>query len=482
MSRAVNPRPPTPRAKAQTRPDRPSATPAGAPAAPPDLAQLAKGRLLVVGDIILDRYVWADVSRISPEAPTPVALESGVTDAGGGAFNVARNALAAGARVHLIGVIGKDEAGEKITELMKELGLGTDGLLVDPSRPTTTKTRIISGGHQLLRIDREAPRDLDPGLEAKLIAHVRRLIPGVDAVILSDYRKGVVTAAVAKGVAEAARQANLMVIADPKRLDTAFYAGVDYMTPNLKEATEAAGAPLRTSEEIEAAGRRMIKAYRGRGIIITRGHEGLSVIPKVGAATHIPAQAREVFDVTGAGDTFIAHFALALAAGFGLEDAARIGNAAAGVAVSKPGAVTVSPAELAAAFGNLSGSAAESLSKTRTVDDLRLTLNRLRGEGRKVVLAVGDFARLDALLSRQLIELRRNGDVLVVAVVPDRRAAGGKTPGGGAKTGGTLGERAAILSNFPAVDYVAFDPKAEVAGLVEQFRPAHWSVLWTRGA
>lgn len=426
------------------------------------LERFSDQRLLVFGDIILDRYLWGDVDRISPEAPVPVLIENRTTDVAGGALNVARNLVAAGAGAEMVGVIGDDAEGRLVRDLMERLGVSVAGLVVDASRPTTLKTRIMTRGQQLLRLDREVSGAFTPRIEEKLLAAARRVLRGCTGVIISDYGKGVVAAELTRRIIELAHSHGVQVVVDPKRADFRHYLGADYLTPNLREANAAAGEALEGNEAIERGGRRLMRKYKGRGIVITRGHEGVSLITRHDPV-HIPTQAREVFDVTGAGDTFISHFALALAAGIPPAGAARIGNAAAGVAVSKLGAVTVAPEELAAALG-----ASRALSKVRTADDLALTFDHLREQHKKIVFTNGCFDLFHAGHVRMLHEARALGDVLVVALNTDasvRRIKGKPRP--------ILpeDERAAVLSSLAVVDYVLFYEEDSPEKLIRRLRP-----------
>lgn len=419
-------------------------------------------RLLVFGDIILDRYLWGEVDRISPEAPVPVVRQSRMSDVAGGALNVARNLVAAGAKAEMVGVIGDDEDGRAVGSIMRNLGIPRRGLVKDASRPTTLKTRVMTRGQQLLRLDREVAGPFGERIEAKLLTAVRQRLQGCGALILSDYGKGVVTAGLTKDVIAAAHEAGVPVVVDPKQADFRHYQGADYLTPNLREANAAAGLTLDHTDRVESEGRRLLRRFKGRGLLITRGHEGVSLITR-GAPVHIPAQAREVFDVTGAGDTFISHFALGLAAGMSPADAARVGNAAAGVAVSKLGAVTVAPEELAAALG-----APPALSKVRTAGDLALTLDHLRDQHKRVVFTNGCFDLFHAGHVQMLHEARAMGDVLVVALNTDasvRRIKGKPRP--------ILpeDERAAVLSSLAVVDYVLFFGEDSPENLIRQLRP-----------
>jgi D-beta-D-heptose 7-phosphate kinase / D-beta-D-heptose 1-phosphate adenosyltransferase len=426
------------------------------------LERFARQRLLVVGDIILDRYLWGEVDRISPEAPVPVVLQSRTSDIAGGALNVARNLVAAGARTAIVGVVGDDDEARHIRELMTALRIPLRGLVVDPSRPTTLKTRVMTRGQQLLRLDRESLGPYPDAIERRLVDALRAQLKGCSAVIVSDYGKGVVSQSLVRHVVSLAHAANLPVVVDPKQHDFRHYAGADFLTPNLREASAAAGQPLDGAEAVVTQGRRLLRQFGGRGLVITRSHEGVSLITR-GQPVHIPARAREVFDVTGAGDTFISHFALALSAGIAPPEAAMIGNAAAGVAVTKLGAVTVAPEELAAALGST-----QSLSKVRTADDLALTLDHLRDQRRRIVFTNGCFDLFHAGHVRMLHEARALGDVLIVALNTDasvRRIKGRPRP--------ILpeDERAAVVSSLAVVDYVLFFEEDSPERLIQRLRP-----------
>lgn len=426
------------------------------------LDRFRRQRILVLGDVILDRYLWGEVDRVSPEAPVPVVVEGPTTELLGGALNVARNLVAAGARAEMVGVIGFEDVGRRVHELMKEIGISVGGVVRDRNRPTTVKTRIMSRGQQLFRLDRETTGPYGAATEKKLIEAVRKRVPRCGGLIISDYKKGVVTESVVRAAIAAAHRQGIPVIVDPKVEDFAFYRGADYLTPNLKEASAAIGRVLGTEADIQTAGRALVRKFRGKGILITRGHEGVSLIAPP-RSVHVQARAQEVFDVTGAGDTFISHFALGLVSGLDPAEAAHIANAAAGVAVSKLGAVTVSPGELAAALGSQGG-----LSKVRSVEDLRFTLEHLRAQKQRIVLTNGCFDLFHAGHVHLLHEARALGDVLVVAVNTDasvRRIKGKPRP--------ILPEpeRAAVLSALAVVDYVVFFDEDSPERLIGQLRP-----------
>ena len=281
--------------------------------------------VLVLGDVMLDSWVYGQVERISAEAPVPVLRIEPERQRWtlGAASNVALNVAALGARTLMIGVTGRDEAAEHMARLTGEIGTLESCLITDPGRPTTVKTRYIANGQQLLRADQESVASLDDATAAAVLEAFRLRLVEADIVILSDYAKGVLSDRVLEGVIAAARAAGIPVAADPKRHEFAAYRGVTVLQPNRLEARRATGIDCRDDAATEAAGRRALAAAEAEAILVTRGEHGLSVIPAQGPALHLPTQARRVFDVSGAGDTVIAVFAVALAAGADLADAAR---------------------------------------------------------------------------------------------------------------------------------------------------------------
>lgn len=426
------------------------------------LATLAGRRVLVIGDLMLDQYIWGEVRRISPSAPVPIVHQRRTTRMLGGAANVVRNLAAAGARASVIGLVGNDEAGKAVRGLLREMRVGAAGLIVDPERPTIVKTSILAKGQQLLRLDVEDAVGLSEKVKGRLIAAAQEQIAKSEAVILSDYAKGALAAEVVAAAVAAAKAKGIPVVVDPKSADFRRYAGADYLTPNLKEASEAAGVAISGEEMIEREGRKLLNRYQGKGLLITRSDEGFSLIT---ARKHIrhPAQAREVFDETGCGDTFIAHFALALAAGWDAEAAAVLANTAAGIVIGKVGASVVSPEELQAAFG-----AAASRSKVRSAEGLALLVEHLRDQGRRVVFTNGCFDLVHVGHIRHLHDARGLGDVLIVALNTDasvRRIKGAPRPILSAH------ERAAVLAALDVVDYIVFFDEDSPEWLIEKLRP-----------
>lgn len=314
------------------------------------VARFAGTNVLIVGDLMLDEYVWGDVRRISPEAPVPVVEVAGQSDVPGGAANAAAGIVALG--VALGGVVGRDTAAERLRARLAERGLATDGILSDGTRPTTTKTRIVAGFQQVVRADRESSTPLSPSIETALSEWARCHLSSAGAVVISDYAKGVISARLVQDLIAAASAQRIPVVVDTKGVDYAKYRGATVLTPNLEEAGRAAGLVIADEGDLCRAGRALVKRLGGAALLITRGAQGMSLfIPDPGGGLgadpfHIEATARQVFDVIGAGDTVAGSLALALASGASLCDAAHLATMAAGVVVGKVGTSTVTQAEL----------------------------------------------------------------------------------------------------------------------------------------
>ena len=306
-------------------------------------------RVLVLGDVMLDQFLWGRVARISPEAPVPVVEITSETFHLGGAANVAGNVRALGGEAVVAGVVGDDPAGARVRAALAQAGIEDALAVSDTGRPTTVKTRIIAHHQQVVRADREAADDVAGTLERSLLERVRAALPSCSAVILSDYHKGVVTPAVMKALMAAARRRGLPVLVDPKVGHFALYRRVALVTPNQSEAEQATGVRIRSEADVTRAGETILRRLRCEGALITRGEQGMALFEPGRRPVHIPTAAREVFDVTGAGDTVIATLGLARCAGASLPDAARLANLAAGVVVGKLGTATAAPEEVTAA-------------------------------------------------------------------------------------------------------------------------------------
>jgi rfaE bifunctional protein kinase chain/domain len=302
--------------------------------------------ILIVGDVMLDEYVQGEVRRISPEAPVPVLEADQRTYAPGGAANVAANVASLGAQVHFGGLVGQDHAATELCRLLKEKGIDVSGLVKDENRPTTLKTRIVARGQQIVRVDHECREPLQGVHQEWLLGWVRDQLPGVDACVLSDYAKGVVSANLVQTIIELVRKAGKPVIVDPKGTDYAKYYGATVLTPNLHEARLAIDQAANGEADLQEIGNRLLKKIPGSALLITQGAQGMTLYRQNCIPFHVPAAKRNVFDLTGAGDTVVGMLAVALGAGASLEDAVRLGNAAAGIVVSKRGTATVTLDEL----------------------------------------------------------------------------------------------------------------------------------------
>jgi len=304
--------------------------------APPDLLSRLSGRtLLVIGDVMLDHFVMGSVDRISPEAPVPVVRFEHETWRLGGAANVAHNAAALGARVHVIGLTGSDEAAATLRTELGRLGIGSSGIVEDPQRRTTRKLRVVTTrNQQVARIDYEDDREVQGDLEAALALGIEQLSTEADAIVVSDYLKGAVTSRLASTAIAASRRRGIPVLVDPKVPHIDYYSGATVITPNHHEAAAVTHLRIRTGEEAIAAARRFRERAGCDSVLITRGEHGMTLLGS-GVEAELPAEAREVADVTGAGDTVVATMALALAAGASLIEAARLANRAAGIVVGK---------------------------------------------------------------------------------------------------------------------------------------------------
>jgi len=313
------------------------------------VSHFAGTTVLIMGDLMLDEYIWGDVHRISPEAPVPVVKVAGHSTVPGGAANTAAGIMALGGRVLLGGVVGQDTSAEQLRARLQEQGLNTDGVVTDDTRPTTTKTRIVAGFQQVVRADRETCVPLGQGVEAALWEWAGCQIASAEAVVISDYGKGVISSRLARDLIAAAAKQRIPVVVDTKGVDYARYQGATVVTPNLEEAGRAAGLRIADEDDLCRAGRDLLEKLGGTAVLITRGAQGMTLFvsaPGV-APLHIEATARKVFDVTGAGDTVASSLALALASGASLPAAAHLATVAAGVAVGKVGTSTVTLAELA---------------------------------------------------------------------------------------------------------------------------------------
>ncbi len=304
------------------------------------MEQFRNRRFLVLGDIMLDQYVHGAVSRISPEAPVPVVHVERSEERLGGAANVANNLAALGAEVWLCGLVGDDVHGSSLREKLEARSIRTEHLIQHPTRPTTRKVRIIAHQQQIVRVDHEVDEPIEEDVEQQIGALARRIVPTIDGVILSDYGKGIVTENLIRQVV-AASVGGQFVAVDPKVKHFSLYRGVSLVTPNVLEAGQAAGEKVTDDESLERVARRLLELLPGTSLLITRGEQGMSLFEPARESTHIPTVARHVYDVTGAGDTVIATYALAFTAGSTSREAAVLANHAAGEVIEEVGAAPI---------------------------------------------------------------------------------------------------------------------------------------------
>ena len=310
------------------------------------LSRFSKVNILVVGDIMMDRFIWGKVSRISPEAPVPVVAVEKETFLLGGAANVVNNIHALGGNVTLCGVVGDDEMGEKIIKKLTETKIGLQGIFVEQGRQTSTKTRIIAHHQQLVRIDRETTDHPRASTSRNLTEFLKKNIEGFDGIILSDYGKGLLTKELIRTTIRKARETKKLIMVDPKLKNFFYYKGATVVTPNAAEASAASSILINDLSSLKSAGRMLLKKLGCDVLVITRGEEGMAIFEPRQGPFLVPTVAKEVYDVTGAGDTVIGTMVLALGAGARVTEAAKLANYAAGIAVGKIGTATVSQEEL----------------------------------------------------------------------------------------------------------------------------------------
>lgn len=311
-----------------------------------NLERFSKVKVLVVGDLMLDRYWWGTVTRISPEAPVPIVRLKNSTFAAGGAANVAANVAGLGAEAFLIGLVGADEEAKQFTEALSQANVSADYLICSKNRPTTVKTRIVAHNQQVLRLDQEENGELSEGESKDSLDKLSEIVNKTDIIILSDYAKGFLTETILSGLITLAKEKNIPVLVDPKGKNYRKYVGATLLTPNKKEAAEACNLEEDQEELVEVAGNKLIAELNLTALLITRGEEGMTLLKSDRKPLNLKASARKIFDVTGAGDTVIATLAVALGAGNSLEKSAEIANTAAGLVVEQVGTTAIKFTEL----------------------------------------------------------------------------------------------------------------------------------------
>ncbi len=432
------------------------------------LAERGRPRVLIVGDLILDRYISGDVARISPEAPIPVLTAKRSEEKLGGAGNVAANLVAMGAEVDVVGVLGEDGWGRALRDLLEKLGIETSGCVVDATRPTIQKTRMMSGPQQMLRVDWEDSSPVVDVARNRLVATLPDRVRAARAVVLSDYGKGVLVPEVIRAVIDAARAAQVPVLVDPKGSDYSRYRGATLVTPNRKEAEQAVGRKLSALDDLPDAADELMRTGELDAAIITLGSDGIYWRDRRGASGRVTAQARAVFDVTGAGDTVVAQLAFFLADGVALGPAVELANEAAAITVARLGTHAVSRTELAAHLASHRGESARPGGKVVRGTEVETLLAQWRREGKRIVFTNGCFDVLHLGHVNYLRFAKSKGDVLIVGVNEDasvKRLKGPTRPVNG------LDDRMEVLAALEMVDAVTSFAEDTPAKIVERVTP-----------
>ncbi len=426
--------------------------------------RLSEANVLVVGDVLLDRFVDGKVSRVSPEAPVPILKYGSQRTLLGGAGNVAANLVSYGATVSLVGATGVDDAAREMRELCAGFRKLHPLFVSDPARPTTVKARYLSGWHQLFRVDAEDARPLPPAVAEALVIAAREALADARVLILSDYAKGVLEADTIAALIAAAREAGVPVIVDPKKADAAVFAGATLLTPNAEEMRVFTGVAIDSNEAAETAGKRLLEAVAVEAVLVTRGEAGMTLIRRDAPPLHVGAETHRVFDVTGAGDTVVATLATALAIGVALPDAVRLANIAAGIVVAKPGTAVAHPNEIRRALGVLSPAGVAN--REAAAEQVALW----REQGLRVGFTNGVFDLLHRGHLHSLEQAKQRVDRLVVGVNSDdsvRRLKGPSRPVQNESA------RAAVLAALRPVDLVVIFPEDTPEELVQAVVPEY---------
>jgi D-beta-D-heptose 7-phosphate kinase/D-beta-D-heptose 1-phosphate adenosyltransferase len=422
-------------------------------------------KILVVGDLILDEYIWGSVNRISPEAPVPILESKSENLTLGGAANVANNLVTLGCEVYLVGSIGQDEKGDRLLKLIEERSIHTEGIYRFAHRPTTSKIRIIAHSQQILRIDKEDNRPITEDTEKKIIAYINETLPRMDGVICSDYQKGILTAKVLRAIMHRAQNSKKQVIVDPKSNDFSDYQGATVITPNQKELERAVPIKINSKDDLERGAEYLLNLTKAQAILVTRGKDGMILYKNKGEPWEIPTVAKEVYDVTGAGDTATSVFGMAVFSGFDYNEAAELANMAAGIVVGKLGTAVVTLKEINSYLQE------EMLRTTNAIldlEELKQMVSMAKSTGKSVVFTNGCFDIIHGGHIEFLQRAKALGDILVVGLNSDESVRALKGNGRPIKT---QVERANILAALKYVDYISIFNEGTPENLIREVRP-----------
>ncbi|MFQ5672773.1 MAG: D-glycero-beta-D-manno-heptose-7-phosphate kinase [Nitrospinales bacterium] len=422
-------------------------------------------KVLVVGDLILDEYIWGSVTRVSPEAPVPVLESKSENMAMGGAANAANNLVALGCRVYLVGAVGQDEKGRQLLELIHDRSINADGIFRFAHRPTTSKIRVIAHNQQVLRIDKEDTRPNMQETQKKIIQYINKVLPAMDGVICSDYNKGICTEKIMSALMRRAKTCKKRVIVDPKRKDFSLYKGAGIITPNQKEMEEASPIKIASQPDMERTAEYLIGLTKAEALLMTRGRNGMTLYQNNRKPVDIPTVAREVFDVTGAGDTVISVFGMAVFCGFSFEEAATLANMAAGIVVGKIGTAVVTLQEINEFLQEEMLRTSQPLLQ---LDELKKLVSLAKATGKTVVFTNGCFDLIHGGHIEFLQRAKKLGDILVIGLNTDKSVRALK---GDDRPIKTQEERANILSALKYVDYITTFDELTPENLIREIRP-----------
>ena len=429
-----------------------------------DILKNSKPNILVIGDLMIDHYLWGSCERISPEAPVQVVDIANETTVLGGAGNVINNLITLGAKVSVSSVIGADENGYELKDMLKKIGVESNNIIIEDTRHTSKKSRVIAVSQQILRYDKESKNDISQDSQTKLIDSLHDIIDDYEIIILSDYGKGVLTQSICKKIISIANQKGVKVLVDPKGSDFSKYKGAYLLTPNKKEAILATGIEIKDSDSLEQALVKLKDMCDLNISLITLSEDGIATYDK--EVEVFPTVAKEVFDVTGAGDTVIASIAFALSVGKSIQETAAFANLAAGVVVGKIGSATVSIDEIEEYEATLHKSTSDA--HIKSFEEIDAVVKRSRANGKKIVFTNGCFDILHVGHVKYLQVAKSFGDILIVGLNSDASVSRLKGP---TRPVNIAEDRAYLLAALEAVDFVVPFSEDTPYNLIKMIEP-----------